>query len=525
VYAAETFLKPKLDTIKTLKLADTDQIKQFLRHLSLPKEIGAIKETYVPKKNSKQLILNIQDIHCNYEAQKHIADILKHLVQTYQLKLISVEGGSGKIDTTFYQQLPDEKVKEQVADYFLKEARINGTEYFAITTKADIALYGAEDPKFYDKDLNAYLKSLDKRKKILSDIAVLENNLNILKNKIYNKRLIDLDNHIVAYENGSFLFEDYVLYLSTLYPEKKFQREFQEVSNLVKSIRMKAGLDLDKAEKERKELIDYLTKNLTKFELEGFLKITLDYKAKTVDALVYNNKLKQIYTKMNAKNKTFSRSWPDLEKYIEYSNQYNQLDNFELFKQIDKLVERIKNKFYTTYPQKKLDHFLRIVRMSRSLFSAKLLNRDLTYVHKYRADFNSRKLTKFIERQSKRLKLNLPIPKDLSDIEKTLPVLEKFYQVATHRNNILASNTLNSMKSEKQCIGILVCGGFHTQGITEYLKDKKIGYIVVLPKVEDLEETPEDDQRYINALKGKKTPFEEQLEKEEKIAQQKEKEK
>ena len=51
---------------------------------------------------------------------------------------------------------------------------------------------------------------------------------------------------------------------------------------------------------------------------------------------------------------------------------------------------------------------------------------------------------------------------------------------------------------------------------SEYLKDKRISYVVVCPVVDKLDD---NDERYINALQGKKTPFEEQLERE-KIAKQ-----
>ena len=69
------------------------------------------------------------------------------------------------------------------------------------------------------------------------------------------------------------------------------------------------------------------------------------------------------------------------------------------------------------------------------------------------------------------------------------------------------------MDKEGENISILITGGFHTDGITEYFEDKRISYVVVVPKIEEIDE---DDTRYINALKGKKTPFEKMIESEEK---------
>ncbi|MBU0633706.1 MAG: hypothetical protein KKB82_09365 [Candidatus Omnitrophica bacterium] len=510
-FAQETsFLKTKVDKVEGPKLTGENRIKQLLRNLEVPKELGFVKEIHVPNSPTDKLIINIQDLHCHYQAQKNISGILDHLVTTHGLKVISVEGGSGKIDTTFYKELPDDKIKEQVADYFLKEARINGTEYYAINTKKNIALYGAEDPKYYDKNLDAFLKALPNRDNILEDIAILENGLNILKNKIYNKRMMELDSHIVAYDNEELGFEDYILYIAGLYPEKKLTRDFEQVFKLLNSIKIKKMLDLPKAENERKELIDYLTKNLPRNELESFLRVTVEFKAKTLGVLDYHNTIKQLYEGMD-RGRKLSGAYAELDKYIEYLNQHETLDKFELFNQIDGLVDRIKNDLYTSYTQKKLDHHLRAIRLARNLYSTKLLNRDLPYVRKYKSDFNSRRLKGFIKKEAKRLKIDVPIPGDLEEMDKTLPILEDFYNYASQRNNILANNTIDAMNTEGENIGILITGGFHTDGISEYLKDKRVSYVIIAPQVDELEK---DDTRYINALKGKKTPFEEMIENE-----------
>lgn len=511
---ADSFIKTRVETIKSSSPREEGRVKQVLRNLEIPQEIGFVKDVHVPGNPSGKLIINIQDLHCNYKAQKNIAAIIDHIIQTYGLRLISVEGGSGKIDTTFYKELPDEKIKEQVADYFLREARINGTEYFAITTDRDIALYGAEDEKYYEKNLEAFLKALPSREKILENIAVLENDLNILKGKIYNQKLRDLDDHIVAYDNGELNFEDYIVYISRLYDKQGLKKEFKIVDQLVESIELKNTIDLGTAEKQRKELIDHLTKNLSRFDLEEFLKATVEFKAKEMDTLAYHNVLRKLYDNMEKKAKTLDKSWPDLDKYIEYLNKHETLDKFELFNEIDELVELIKTSLYTSYTQKSLDHNLKMIRLSRNLFATKLLTRELGVIKKHEADFNGRKMKAFIAKQARRLNLELALPsdEDLKEMEQTLPALEDFYHYASERNDILANNTINAMDKEGENISILITGGFHTEGITEYFEEKRISYVVIVPKIEEIDE---DDTRYINALQGRKTPFEKMIESEE----------
>jgi len=509
-----SFLKTRVETVKSINLKDEARVKQILRNLDVPQEIGFVKDVHVSANPNGKLIINIQDLHCNYKAQKNIAAIIDYFTKTYGIKVIDVEGGSGRIDTTFYKELPDEKIKEQVADYFLREARINGTEYFAITTDRDIALYGAEDDKYYDKNLDAFLRALPSREGILENIAVLENDLNILKGKIYNHKLRELDDHIVDYDNGALGFEEYIVYINNLYKQEGLKKEFKLVEQLVESISIKNTISLDQAEKQRKELIDYLTKNLSRFDLEEFLRATVEFKAKELENLAYHNVLRRLYNNMDKRAKTLDRAWPDLDRYIEYLNKHETLDKFELFNEIDKLVELLKNALYTSYTQKSLDHNLRIIRLSRNLFATKLLTRDLGVIKKYEADFNSKRMKTFIAKQARRLKLELPLPSDadLKEMENTLPALEDFYNYASQRNNILAENTIKSMEAEEENVALLITGGFHTQGITDYFEEKRISYVVVVPKVEEIDV---DDTRYINALQGRKTPFEKMIENEE----------
>jgi len=507
------FLKPKVENISGPQLRNEERVKQVLRNLEISPDWGFVKETNVPNTPNSQLIINIQDLHCNYEAQKNIAAILEYLTTTFNLKVISVEGGSGKIDITFYKELPDDKIKEQVADYFLREARINGTEYFAITTKRNISLYGAEDEKYYDKNLDAFMRALPERQSVQDTIAVLENALNILKSKIYNKKLAELDDHIVAYENGELPFENYVAYISEFYPADNLKREFSQVNQLAESIKLKNKVDLTKAEAERAELIDILSKNLARNDLEEFLKATVEFKGKIMDGVSYHNVLKKLYNGMDEKAKTLDRRFPQLSAYIEYLNKHELLDKFGLFTELDKLVERIKNGLYTSYTQKNLDQNLRIIRLLRNLYATQLLTHDLRKVDQYKEELDARKLKKFIEKEAQRLKLDLALPPDerLDEMKKSLPAVQDFYYYASQRNNILATNTLQAMSSEAENVGILVTGGFHTEGITDYLKEKRIPFVVIAPKVEKLDDT---DERYINALQGKKTPFEEMIENE-----------
>src|SRR3972149_3650600 len=77
------------------------EVKKFesvLNDFIIPYTQGRITDaTYY---GTKQVVINIQDLHCHPEVQRNISKILSHLDERYKLKVVYVEGGIGEIDTS-----------------------------------------------------------------------------------------------------------------------------------------------------------------------------------------------------------------------------------------------------------------------------------------------------------------------------------------------------------------------------------------------------------------------------------------
>lgn len=56
-----------------------------------------------------------------------------------------------------------------------------------------------------------------------------------------------------------------------------------------------------------------------------------------------------------------------------------------------------------------------------------------------------------------------------------------FYDLAFKRDSIMALNTIERMSLEQQTRSALIVGGFHTEGITQILRDLEISYTVYSP--------------------------------------------
>ena len=99
------------------------------------------------------------------------------------------------------------------------------------------------------------------------------------------------------------------------------------------------------------------------------------------------------------------------------------------------------------------------------------------------------------------------VAEDYLNFDKFAPIAEDFYKYAKLRDDVLLQNTFKAMEMYDAEIAFLITGGFHTQGIKDKLKKRKISYAVIAPQI--TEDQPDD--LYIEVLSNQKTPFEEFL--------------
>jgi len=84
---------------------------------------------------TKEVVINIQDIHCHPEVQKNIASIITILDEKYKLPKVYLEGASGKVDTSWLCTISDKKIKQDVLDSLMKEGKLTGAEYYSVVSK------------------------------------------------------------------------------------------------------------------------------------------------------------------------------------------------------------------------------------------------------------------------------------------------------------------------------------------------------------------------------------------------------
>jgi len=470
-----------------------------LLNLRIPADWGIIKDSY--NSGTDKLIINIQDAHCDFEAQQNIAKILDNLALNYKLKVVALEGASGEVKNALLSNFPDKKVRENVALYLVKQGTLTGAEYFAVNSDYDLKLYGVEDLRLYMDNLYVFQESQPFKQEAKGYFTSIRNALDMLKQQIYNENLKKLDLLENAYASRKTSFDKYAVELYKMIEENGLRRVnyplFYELQN---AIDLELNVDFKKADTERMQLITVLTQLINdKQTITNLVEKSLDFKKGMVSAGEFANYLKDLAFDL----KLNMGAYPNFNAYAEYITKYEQVANENLFVEIKVITQALKNRFYDNDDQKQLDVLYKHLDVLTKLVDLKMDNDDIAYFFKNRGQINSNSFSEFIEPQAYKYKVVASLSPAIAYIDVYIPDWAKFYELADTRDAAFITKTLAHMDKDKADCAALITGGFHTKQLTEILKKKRISYMVIAPKASVNSENP-----YLNIIQGGQSDIE-----------------
>lgn len=467
-----------------------------LLELKIPSSWGIIRDSF--DAGTDKVIINIQDAHANFEAQENIAKILDRLASTYALKLVTLEGAFGAINTSALSAFPDRELRRDVALYFLKEGKISGAEYLAINSDYGLKLYGVEDFQSYLDNLQSFYRAQDFKQEATQYISTMNKALNEIKPYIYNEELSKINNAKIARQSNKISFSQYVVRLAQLLKEFSLPiDEYPTFVELQEAVEIEQKVDFVKADQERAQLIADLSESLnTKEDLAELVDKSLNFKKGILGSAAYTNFLKDLAFKVRLN----LGPYPNFGVYADYINRYEQVANEKLFEEINSIEARLRNTAYTDDDQRQLDRLYRHLDVLNKLVNLTMLTEDIEYFLANRDEINMDEFTGFILSQADKQGIVINLPAEVAYLDVYLPIWAEFYEFANKRDASLVENTLRLMNADNVDYAALVTGGFHTEKLTKILKTKNISYLVVTPRISKHDVAP-----YLEIMKGRKT--------------------
>ena len=482
---------------------------QDLSQIHIPAEYGRVIEVYDAKRTDERLVVHIQDLHTNPEAELNLASILELLIKDYGLDLVCSEGATSKVDTSSVSTFPDYEVREKVARLFINSGELTGEEYLSITKYPDLPIWGVEDRDIYFQNIIEFNKIMKFSPQSQQFISQAKKALKELKPKIYSKELLEIDQKEIDYETRTIETDEYLGYLASYI--QKFNipvDKYKNISILTESMKKEKEIDNIKIMQESQNLLLNLHAQLSRKDLNkemDSLEVKAElFKDKKISPFSFYSYLKDMALKYLPKKLT---KYPNLNDFIDYLTKVNSLDSTKLFVEMEDLTYEIKQGLSKNNEQKTLVKALRNINFLEGFFNLKVSNEELDYYLQNRETHKVGWFKSTITNLTNKTNSTNYIDFNPEYIDPRLKELEDFYKTVKDRDVAMVDNSITEIEKRNAKVSALISGGFHTKGITRLLRDQSYSYIVVSP----YSSTDIDEENYHFLLSGRRKPITELL--------------
>ena len=471
--------------------------------ITIPENLAVIEGNLLIDRE-KQVVIHIQDAHCFYPVQKQIIKIIEYLASSYQISQIFVEGADQYLNADSIKSFPDDQIKKNVSEYFLKEGKISGVEYFIINNLSGIKAKGAESKKVYRENYLAFSESQAVSDEILLISDRLSDILKILQQEFYSTELLEIDSMEKSYLEGEETLRRYLNFIISKCDIHSI--EFNNQKNIVileEIIVLEKQLNYFLIEKEKNKLISVLQQKLTTEQKAELLDATLSYSVNKISpANLFNLLIKFCET-----NNIQLAQFPEINKYMTYLNKSKLLNMAKLDREINGLTNNIRDKILQNDQQRtlvKLDNFLKTLKKVTQL---KASSAEIKFYSDNKQWFLT-SLNSILTKSS-----SFSYPSSVIEQSKTLISkmrrFENFYDCVLKRDSILVQNTVDQMKLNDINMSVLITGGFHSEGIRDELSEQGISVISLTPNL--LGASSGYKSNYTNAILGTRNALENYL--------------
>jgi len=439
-----------------------------LSKFRLPSALGKVDELKTGKDG--RVVVLIQDAHAIPDAQGSIQKTIAYLREVYGIQHVAIEGTANRLDPTMFKSFPDKVVLKKLFKEYFDRGELTGPSAAALFNPGREVYEGAEDWPVYEQGLALYLAALDRQPGLLNFLNSQKENLEKEKRKIYSEKLLRADLLI------SRFFLDQADLLSTLQGLAEFEAPPQG-SDLVLMLDEakregagQAGLEMELKALAEEVLGSSRRAGVSADEEKLFNQKNQEFRTGQVPTQAFAVFLKQFCGRNGLKVRFSKELLSSANKQV----RLEQIEGTRFFRDFKAYTQRLKGNLFENEKQKALDQMGEQAALLERLALMKLDQEDWQQVSSG----------------------NLII-QNAAFLEDLLPAVA-FYQNAKKRDDILFRNLMRQMEASQTSAGIIVAGGFHTEGLSRRLTEAGTSFVVIMPGIRDLPK----ESRYVDQMRG-----------------------
>ncbi|HOG23177.1 MAG TPA: hypothetical protein PK590_00855, partial [Candidatus Omnitrophota bacterium] len=503
--------------------------------IQIPSDLATVDGIFeAPARPDPRMILHVQNAHANYDAQQKIKQLLEYLEKTYAIKTIFVEGASEDLNPDYLKFFPDAERNRKLADYLARQGELTGAEMFLLESGAGVRSaerdngVGARDPlpvrahgieraELYRENYEALKKVFGSEAVVSKYLEGFEVRLDKLASNVFLPDLRKILREWKKFENGHREFIPYVKdlvadanrFLGEDLESLFAQVEWPQISRLLVLQMMEKNLDAEKGISEKERVVRFLKEKrvsqnlITGIETFQDQRVTMPLGESAGGTVQPRDLMEQLVMEAGPKGFLF-HDYPYFSLYAGYLILKSELDPKGLFDEIGLLFRKILDELAKTDQQKALLDLYRDEELVRKLLNLELTRKNWEEVLARKARLEPEVLVDRLKelgatKEQKRSAWGEDhgtagekrAPEPVSRSKKFREIIDiqnaayAFYDAARRREEVFYEKIDETMRERRISKAVLVTGGFHTDGITELLREHEISYGILTPRLSE----------------------------------------
>lgn len=447
-------------------IPQNQSINLLSEKLIIPDSLGTIQEQNLGAPGKPQIIF-IQDAHAVIDAQQNISALIEYFQSKYGIRLVALEGGQGKIDTTLLKAFPNRDITGKVMQGYLERAEINGAVLASALNPNDAVYYGIEDWPLYEMNYVAYLRAMKRKDEIFKELDRLRQKLDAQRREVYSPEMNLYHEKVQAFREEKGNLMDLLAYIRNS-AEGAWQKDirggrYPHLKVLLDSLGNDAQFASGEASVQVNDLAKKIKKQfarrMTKAESMEFNGVSQDFATGRMDAAAF---LKYLIAFAEKRGKSLELS-PLLRQMLGYADTLATIKGTKLFAELEDVLNDVEEGLITKKEEREISERYKKIMILKNLAALELTREELAQFSKTPEVFQEL----------------------IQDRGLLLPAMD-FYRFALQRDSALHANLEKLMRDQQAQAAVVLAGGFHSEGFTASLKERGYSYVMITPKIKSL---------------------------------------
>ena len=467
------------------------KINQILSDFYLPANVGRITDGR--NFGTQDVVVNIQDLHCNSEVQKKISKILELLDKRFGLGSVYIEGASSVLNTSWLDGVKDEELRKQTMELLLEKGMLSGSEYYSMKNNKAHFLKGIENSRIHKENIVRLGTIIEKQKYFESSLAGLRSDLSFLKSKYFKSKNRKFSRLLERQAKREFTTEKYYTLLEKYAQKinehpKEFNNnlmiswsDYPNISGYLELLALSKKLDYPKISRQMQYLIAELRQKLPYSTYVKMQEKTNNF-----------SNLEVLYSLLSDISKNvladFTSKYAETSRFFEYVKKVKTINPIEMITEEKRLVGQIRLGLSDDIAEFEVSFLSEFFEYFANYLTNKLSTADYEYFSKRFATFRQKWAAYTYENR-------------LEALAPDFPLLDEFYSVNNERSGIFIENIFKdehisqSGKSETQGVNsisyplsdkkvvVVITGGFHSVELQKLLDKQGISHLTITPDI------------------------------------------